>query len=542
MPIKQLTLLNCVIRAELAALLDVGTPTLTYYAFGNGKKYKVFTIPKKSGGVRTISAPVGSLVEIQRRLAGILNDVYRPPSYVQGFVPHGSILQNASGHLNKRLVLNIDLDNFFPTITANRIIGLLRAKPFQFNNDITSTIAGLVCNDKVLPQGAPTSPVISNMICLRMDKALRALARREQATYSRYADDITFSTNSTVFPKSIIKSVDNGVVELGDELKEIISKNYFTINDKKTRLQANAMPKFVTGVKVNERPNLPRKYVRQVRSMLHAWERYSLDKAQEDYSAKYGGGKKQYNQVVRGKIAHLKNIKGEDDPVYRRLYNRYVRLEGKGRPELPVTEIEELYSKTFVIKSGSQYGTGFILDQKWLITCDHVVSSDDIDYFIHTDSMPILHKHAHADANSRSPETAFDLIAFPSISADLKTSAKSFQSAPASEEVIVGEECKIVGFPAYQLGSIPSIMRVEVTKLQRDKYNILEAYVDKKLVSGSSGSPVLNKKNQVIGIVRKGTLNSSTGDDSIGYSFLPIQEMRRCLEQFSEGLEDENRQ
>jgi len=526
MPTETNPLLQCATREQLAALLEVPLPTLTFFAYGSGKKYKTFTIPKKSGGARTITAPVGGLLAIQKRLANLLNEVYPQPPYIQGFVKSGSILKNASIHLNKRILLNIDLLDFFPSITASRVIGLLRSKPFEFNNEVASTIAGLTCHEGSLPQGAATSPVLSNMICLRMDKALCALSKRQNATYSRYADDITFSSRRGVFSNGIINRLNSeDTVVLGDELIKVVSDNYFQINPNKTRLSYGQKSKYVTGVKVNLYPNVSRKYIRQLRSMLHAWEKYGPDNAQIDFSNKYGGGGKSFIQVVRGRLAHLKNIKSDNDLVYRRLYNRFVKLEDKGRLPLPESEVEELFSKVFVIKSGDEHGTGFILDNKSLITCDHVVKTEEINYFIHSDAMQVPLKSLRINGSRRSPVDKFDLIALPVKMTDRYNQGKSFESVPSSVDVTEGMACKIVGFPAYALGAKPHIMTLEVTGMRPNKYGTLNAHVDKRMFPGHSGSPVLNDKNQVIGVVQRG----STGDDNMGDTFLPIQEVRRFL-------------
>ncbi len=535
MPTSNDPILECETREQLAEVLGVSVTTLTYFAYGSGKKYTSFDIPKKSGGTRTISAPVEGLVEIQRKLASHFVKLYPNLAYVHGFVSGRSILTNATPHLNKRQVLNIDLQDFFPTITTNRIIGLLRARPFNFNNKVASTIAGLTCYEGSLPQGAPTSPILSNMICLRMDKALRALCRRERITYSRYADDITFSTRKTFSASIATVSDTDGSITLGTELTKIITDNYFEINPKKTRINLHNQAKYVTGVKVNLSPNLPRKYVRQIRSMLHAWKKYGLGAAQEEFTNKYNGGNKDFVNVVRGKLAHLKNIKTDSDLAYGRLYNKFAELEGKGRPKIPITSIERLQPRVFVIESGGRQGTGFVLNGEWLLTCSHVVMEDPVPthYFTHANYTRALQKITKPHEAWRSAVEEYDLIALPINTRDQDLLNKSFELPPADFEVAVGMSLRVVGFPAYEPGAPPHTMTVEVTALRLNGGH-LNAYVAQKMVGGFSGSPVLNEDDQVVGVVQRGTDNFQTGDNSVGYTFLPIQELRECLKKFTE--------
>ncbi len=528
---SQPALLKCHDRIYLATLLGVKVSTLNYYSYGSGKKYNQFEIPKKSGGTRVISAPVGGLNNIQKKLAVLLNEVYSSHPAAHGFISTKSILSNASQHLNKKCVLNIDLKDFFPAITATRIIGLLKSNHFGLGNEVASTIAALCTYNNRLPQGAPTSPVISNMICYRLDRELTALSKKERVTYTRYADDITFSTTRPKFSKSFTNSVIANKVVLGDYLEAIIENNHFQVNQKKVRIRSGTKAKFVTGVKVNLKPNLSRNYVRQLRSMVHSWEHFGLENAQSEFESEYSGRGRSFENVVLGKLAHLKQIKGHDDLVYRRLYNRVLVQQGKYDEVLPESEIEDLLHRIFVIDSGSQYGTGFILDSKWLVTCAHVVITDEVKFF-HYDKA-ILPEQYHGAKKVKewiSPVNEFDIAALP-VENGIINGLNVLNSAPTTVKVQTGDECRVVGFPKYYLGAVPSVTDVKVTKVERNKYGTYDAYVDRTLVSGNSGGPVLNSSNQVIGIVRTG---APEYDDSQGFgsTFLPIQEIRRCLSKF----------
>lgn len=207
-------------------------------------KYKNFLINKKSGGSRIISEPRAKLKFLQYKLLDFLNEVsggMKP--CVHGFTKDRSIVTNASRHCSPktRFILNLDLENFFPSITFFRIRGLFQAKPFNFSFGNSTFLAHLCCHNGVLPQGAPTSPILANLICRSLDKELMSLAYRNRATYTRYCDDITFSF-SVKTPKKLpggICNFDGSIANLGVELQQLITKNGFTINPKKTRISSS---------------------------------------------------------------------------------------------------------------------------------------------------------------------------------------------------------------------------------------------------------------------------------------------------------------
>ncbi|MBU2609438.1 MAG: reverse transcriptase family protein, partial [Chloroflexi bacterium] len=178
-------------RDDIAKLLELTTKQLNFhlYVLPSEKKYKVFTVPKKSGGTRQISAPASPIKIIQRKLKQVLETIYNPKPATHGFVAGRSIISNARLHKKRRYVLNIDLENFFSTIHFGRVRGMFMGNPYNLNNEVSTILAQICCHDKVLPQGAPTSPIISNMICARLDAKLQQLAKKHQCTYSRYADD-----------------------------------------------------------------------------------------------------------------------------------------------------------------------------------------------------------------------------------------------------------------------------------------------------------------------------------------------------------------
>lgn len=259
-------------RRELAFLLRVPLQTLTdlLYFKSDKEKYYTFSIPKKSGGRRVIVAPNEPLKTIQKNLASILSDDYeeikseqkRQLQIAHGFLHQKNILTNADIHRNKRFVLNLDLKNFFDSFHFGRVRGyFLKNRYFLLNKDIATLVAQLACYGGKLPQGAPSSPIITNLICSIFDYRIWKIARKYHLDYTRYADDLSFSTNEKRF---IEKKTDF----LNDVITEI-EQSGFALNISKTRFQLKWSRQMVTGIVVNSKLNTPREFYKSTRSMAN---------------------------------------------------------------------------------------------------------------------------------------------------------------------------------------------------------------------------------------------------------------------------------
>jgi RNA-directed DNA polymerase len=202
---------------DVARLLNLTYPRLAHHIYHvpTDKKYKTFTLPKKTGGERTISTPISALKIIQWKLNQILTAVYEVKPSAHGFVPGKNIVTNAKAHAGKRFVLNLDLADFFGSVNFGRVRGLLMKAPYNLPANVATVLAQICCHEDKLPQGAPTSPIITNMLCAKMDSQLQRLAKECRATYTRYADDITFSTTLKEFPDALAYAVET---EEGDKL------------------------------------------------------------------------------------------------------------------------------------------------------------------------------------------------------------------------------------------------------------------------------------------------------------------------------------
>lgn len=303
---------------------SVSVKRLGYYLSKRDTKYIHFEIPKKSGGVRSISSPDRVLKKIQRRLAFALEVYFTPKPSANGFVSGRSIVTNAKSHIGRKYVYNIDIKDFFPTIHYGRIKAVLQLHPIKASAEMAHLIAHLSCYKGVLPQGSPLSPIITNIVCQSMDYHLVKLAKHYRCFYSRYADDITFSSNKNIFKKD----------KFLNELNTIISNQGFQINENKTRLQKHTQRQEVTGVIVNQKTNLKRDYVKKIRAMLHNWENKGLDYCQAKLEQQYPKEKgfirnkttPPFENVLHGKILFLGMVRGKEDECFKRFKAKFNEL------------------------------------------------------------------------------------------------------------------------------------------------------------------------------------------------------------------------
>lgn len=243
--------------------------------------YHRYAIPKKTGGMRSISAPKAALADLQVWvLSRILEPLAVEPE-AHGFVRARSIVTGARPHVGKKIVINLDLKDFFPTLGFRRVKGLFEKLGYS---EQVATLLALACTepprvplevdgkklfvavgDRVLPQGACTSPMITNLVCRRLDRRLAGAAARWGFTYTRYADDLTFSGDG-----------ERGIALLLRAVRSIIADEGFTEHPSKTRVMRAGRRQEVTGVIVNDKLGVDRNAVRELRAILHNAERHGL--------------------------------------------------------------------------------------------------------------------------------------------------------------------------------------------------------------------------------------------------------------------------
>jgi retron-type reverse transcriptase len=266
-------------ETALAAGLGITINELRFLSFSRivsqVSHYRKFYLPKKSGGKRLIAAPMQRLKNAQYRiLEQLLNKVVLHEA-ANGFVKKRSIVTNAEKHVGKSILLNVDIKDFFPSVDFKRVKGVFRKLGYA---EKISTLLALICTEaptdevridgknyfvqkgnRVLPQGAPTSPALTNILFYKCDKRLQGLAAKTGCTYTRYADDISFSSNDPAAnPQQLVWRI-----------KKILADEGFTVHPEKIRIMRQSSKQEVTGVVVNKKLNIDRKKMRQFRALIH---------------------------------------------------------------------------------------------------------------------------------------------------------------------------------------------------------------------------------------------------------------------------------
>ncbi|MCP4438315.1 MAG: RNA-directed DNA polymerase [Aureispira sp.] len=253
---------------DLARQLRIAVPVLKQIA--ERPQYKQFFIAKQNGQKRLIETPVYKLKQLQRQLAFSLQCAYHivRPKCAYGFILAAAddtqtrnIYSNAQQHLQSKWVLSIDLQHFFHTIPTERIYMLFRRTPFDFTKNMARCLSKLCTYQNRLPMGAPTSPVLSNWVCLALDHELQALADKNNLTYTRFADDMTFSSNRKIKTKLI------------NEIRNIVSDQKFQLNEHKTKLVRTIDEPEITGLIIKRgKPDISEQYIKDIHkdiALLH---------------------------------------------------------------------------------------------------------------------------------------------------------------------------------------------------------------------------------------------------------------------------------
>lgn len=295
--------------ADVAQALEVSVPELRWLAFHSEAterpNYVSFEIPKRRGGTRSLSAPHAKLKAAQRKVLDTILAPLPPEPAAQGFVKGKSTCTNADVHVGRAVVVCLDLSDFFPTITFGRVRGLFQSVGYS---PAAATCLALLCTESprapiaydgttyqvalgppALPQGAPTSPAISNLVAGNLDRRLAGFAAKHGWAYTRYADDLTFSGG----PDQAAK-----VPALVRMAEQVANGEGFRVHPDKTRVMRQGQRQTVTGLVVNDKRGLPRTELRRLRAILHNAQKTGL-------AAQNREGHAHFRAYLEGMIAYV---------------------------------------------------------------------------------------------------------------------------------------------------------------------------------------------------------------------------------------------
>ncbi len=528
-------------REDVANLLGIKEKSLRYflYVIKPDNMYTEFTIKKKGGGQRTICAPNKQLKTIQRKLANVLNCIYKVKPAAHGFVYDKDIVTNARNHTKKKFVFNIDLENFFEQINFGRVRGVLLKPPYSIGEEAATVIAQIACYKGRLPQGAPSSPILTNMICSPLDTQLTKLAVKYKLRYSRYADDITFSSFKEDMPPSIVYISCERVV-VGKELAELIKRNGFSINESKSRIFDYHKRQEVTGLVVNKIVNVKRSYIKEIRAILDHCKKTSIYEAAKEYIHK-GKCKNQaieqlieneteenqervrrwFIEVLKGRLEYIKHVKGSGHLVFIKYAKELNELCGEKvfKIEGEIELLEKVEKSVFILQAITDdgQGSGFILKDIGLITNNHVTDDDGI-YKVKTfkgDNVTMVSNSINLLYNNKD----IDYAVYKFGSKD-----ENALELGTSKALKMGTKVFLIGYPDYNDGNSPEIQKVSVIGtrffLSQEIYT-----VSGRVVHGASGGAVLDEDFKVVGIIRCGASTIKETEDYPIQGFIPIDKV-----------------
>ncbi|EFT3538882.1 MULTISPECIES: retron St85 family RNA-directed DNA polymerase [Salmonella] len=231
---------------DLSHALRLPKEVILKFSFNNDKYYHRVEMKKKTGGIRHIESPLRELKAIQRWVLRTILDKLSPSVYAKGFVRGKSILDNAKPHEGNQYVLNLDLQDFFTNVKASHVYTLF--KNIGYNNNIAFILTSFCTKGGYLPQGAPTSPALSNLVCLRLDHRISTYCKKRALTYTRYADDLCISGNKILI-----------LQKASYLIKDIICNEGFIINSKKEKFLGPKVRREVTGLTVTPKITISKK-------------------------------------------------------------------------------------------------------------------------------------------------------------------------------------------------------------------------------------------------------------------------------------------
>lgn len=321
-------LVACNSFVGLCNLINV-SPKALNKAISN-TKYQTFSIPKKSGGKRKIENPNEDLIIVQRQLSIFFNQLYKPlvPKCAHGYIPkqivddRRDIFSNATAHLHCQYLYNIDALDFFYAVTSDKILKAIGKIAGSVEQEIANAILKLVTYKDRLPMGAPTSPVLSNIAAIDLDNSLIELASKNELIYSRYVDDLSFS--------SALKPITN---EQQQEIKLVVNSLGFELNEKKSKFFGPDDVKSITGIILNDQQfditdelyNDLLENIEKFKNLRMTFQHLKMlgRQVKENEKMQYGA----YKASIRGQLEFAERVLGNEHPKFLQLQALMVQAE-----------------------------------------------------------------------------------------------------------------------------------------------------------------------------------------------------------------------
>jgi retron-type reverse transcriptase len=276
---------------DLAERLGCETIELRALAAKTSRLYREIKMPRAGRAPRILHSPREPLRTVQRWILKHILQTYQPHTAAHGFVQGRSIVSNAATHTGASILVAVDIADFFRSIGWKRVRKGFEKLGYPYS--VAVILANLCTRAGCLPQGAATSPALSNLVCETLDRRLAGLARSRGFHYSRYADDMTFSSNDSRLPALL------------PFIRQIVGEEGFEVRERKTRVARSGARQVVTGLVVNERVNLPRAHVRRLRAAAHRFATQGAAAVSLDARSPSADPER----VLRGHLAYLAMVK-----------------------------------------------------------------------------------------------------------------------------------------------------------------------------------------------------------------------------------------
>lgn len=412
--------------------------------------------------------------------------------------------------------------------------------PYNIGDEAALVIAQIACYKGKLPQGAPTSPILTNMVCAPLDTQLTKLAKKYNLHYSRYADDLSFSSHKDEFPHGIAYTDLKGV-HIGKELNDILEKNNFSVNENKTRLYDYHKRQEVTGLVVNQFVNIKREYIKKIRAILHHCRKDGIYEAAKVYIEKDSPNSKYlemikneseenrekimkwFKAVLKGKIGYIGCVRGKGDYIFLKYAKELNEIfnEEIFHIDEELQLLNKIEKSVFILEAETidNYiqGSGFIVKDIVLLTNYHVTEGNEI-YSVNTyknEKVCSISNEMNLEKNN--PDIDYACYSFGKKSKDAL-------DLGSSKELAIGSEVLVVGYPDYVQGNSPEI---QLTNIISERLFMGQRIytIAGRIVHGASGGVVLNQEHKVVGVIRCGPVTFEETSDSAVQGIIPIDDI-----------------